>query len=314
VQLRRTGTNLCADVIDNSNDFGVELHLFTCNGTAAQIFALDTPVTQLKKNGSNQCLHVPGASFDFEVQLEAKTCSRREEQTFEILPKGGDEYEIRRAGTDLCADVRNGEPFAGQVVWQYGCNDTAAQRFHVEPKGNGAQVRNIGTNLCLDIDGTKLELGHCDSSGTETFLFDPSSIPPVHQFTKKESDGMCVDVPNADLTPGVQLQIFECNRTNAQHFQLLPKTTAQFEVRRAGTNLCFGTPGGSAFPGQSLVQTTCNNTTSQRFHAENMPGGVQLRRAGTNLCADVFENGSDPGTPLLLFTCNGTAAQIFAAD
>jgi hypothetical protein len=314
VQLRRVGTNLCADVVNNSNDFGVDINLFTCNGTAAQIFALDTPTTQLQKQGSNLCIEVPGATHDPGVQLDAKTCSRTEQQTWEILAKTHDEYEIRRAGTDLCIDVLNGEAFPGQVVTQFFCNDTQAQRFHVEPAGSGARIRNAGTNLCLDIDGTKLELGNCGSSSGETFLFDPESSPPLHQLAKKDAENMCIDVPNADFTPGIQLQIFDCNRTNAQLFQLLQKTTGQFEVRRAGTNLCFGTPGGSAFAGQSLVQTTCNNTTSQRFHSEPMPGGVQLRRVGTNLCADVTNNSNDAGSPLVLFTCNGTSAQIFAQE
>ena len=314
VQLRRLGTDLCVDVVNGSNDFGAELQLFACNGTAAQIFALDTPVTQLQKRGSNLCIDVPGGTHAESVQLRSKTSNRREEQTWQINQKTEDEYELRRAGTHLCVDVFFGNPFPGALVTQFPCNDTAAQRFHIEPAGAGAQIRNVGTDLCLDIVGTKLVLGACGASSAETFVFDPSSIPPLHQFTKKDSGGMCIDVPNADLTPGTRLQIWECNRTNAQLWQLVQKATGQFQVQRAGTNLCFGTPGGSAFLGQSLAQVSCNNQTSQRFHAEPMPGGVQLRRFGTNLCADVVDGSNDFGAPMQLFPCNGTPAQIFAQE
>jgi glucose/arabinose dehydrogenase len=311
VQLRRVGTNLCVDVINNSNDFATPLHLFTCNGTAAQIFALDTPVTQLQKQGSSLCIDVPGGSTADSVQLETRTCNRKEEQTWQINQKTEDQYEIRRAGTGLCVDVFFGNPFPGAMVTQFPCNDTAAQRFHIEPMGPGLQVRNIGTNLCLDVSGTKIALGACGASGADTFLLDPASAPALQQLTKKASPNMCIDVPGASTTPGTQLQLWECNRTNAQMWQLVQKTTGQFEVRRAGTNLCFAAPG-SAFAG--LVQATCNNSSAQRFHAETLPGGVQLRRVGTDLCADVINNSNDFGTPIHLFTCNGTAAQIFARE
>jgi glucose/arabinose dehydrogenase len=309
VQLRRAGTNLCVDVINNSNEFATSLHLFNCNGTAAQIFALDTPVTQLQKQGSSLCIDVPGGSTAESVQLETKTCNRKEEQTWQINQKTEDQYEIRRAGTGLCVDVFFGNPFPGAMVTQFPCNDTAAQRFHIEPAGAGLKIRNIGTDLCLDISGTKIVLGACGATGADTFLLDPASVPVLQQLTKKASPNMCLDVPGASTAPGTQLQLWECNRTNAQIWQFVQKTTDQFEVRRAGSNLCFEAAG-SAFSG--LVQATCNNSTSQRFHVETLPGGVQVRRVGTNLCADVINNSNDLGTPIHLFTCNGTAAQIFA--
>jgi hypothetical protein len=311
VQLRRKGSNLCVDVVNGSNDFQTPLQLYTCNGTPAQIFALDTPVTQLQKQGSSLCIDVPGGTEVPSTQLRTKTCNRAEEQTWQIFPKAEGEYEIRRAGTGHCVDVFNGDPFVGQLVTQFPCNDTAAQRFHIEPVGAGLQIRNIGTDLCLNVNGTRIDLGSCNSSGADRFLLDPASIQPLHEFTKKDSPNMCLDAPGADLSPGLQFWLWECNRTNAQLFQLLQKTTGQFEVRRAGRNLCFGTPG-SAFEGQALVQATCNNTTAQRFHAEQLPGGVQLRRVGTNLCADVVNGSNDFGAPFQLYTCNGTAAQIFA--
>ena len=312
VELRRFGTNLCVDVLDGSNEFQTPLQLFPCNGTPAQIFALDTPVTQLQKQGSNLCIDVPFGTDVPSTQLQTKTCNRTGEQTWQIIPEGDDLYEIRRAGTDQCIDIFNGEPFVGQRVTQFFCNGTAAQRFHIEPSGSGAQIRNVGTSLCVNIVGMGLELGNCN--GSSAFVLDPSSTQPLHQLKKKESPTMCIDVPGGDFTPGIQLQIWECNRTNAQMWQPIAKTTQQFEVRRAGTNLCFGTPGGSVFQGQSVTQSTCNNTTSQRFHAEPMPGGVQFRRAGTNLCVDVFNGSNAFGTPLHLWPCNGTPAQIFAQE
>jgi glucose/arabinose dehydrogenase len=314
VQLRRVGTNLCVDVINNANEFATPLQLWECNGTAAQIFALDTPVTQLQKRGSNLCIDVPFGTDALSVQLQTKTCSRAPEQTWQIGEKGNGEYEIRRAGTGLCVDILNGQPFVGQLVTQYACNDTAAQRFNLEPTGGGAQIRNVNTNLCVNVAGTKLALGNCNGSDGQAFLMDSASVPQIHELMKKDSPDMCIDVPGGSFIPGTQLQLWECNRTSAQTWQLVPKTTAQVEVRRAGTNLCFGTPGGSAFEGQALTQATCNNSTSQRFHGEPMPGGVQLRRTGTNLCADVENGSNDFGAPLKLWTCNGTAAQIFAVQ
>jgi hypothetical protein len=199
-------------------------------------------------------------------------------------PSGG---EVIGAG-GLCLDVRGGVAADGQPVQLYTCNHSAAQQVTYAADGT---VRLLGR--CLAAAGTgnnsPVSTGACTQKWT-------------HQSTGaliNVASGRCLDVPNANTTPGaVQLQLYDCNPSAAQTWQMPPGPIA------GPASLCADVAGADPTSGTPVQLWGCNTSDAQRWSA---PGDRTLRAFGK--CLDVRGAATANGTPAQLFDCNGTAAQ-----
>jgi hypothetical protein len=189
--------------------------------------------------------------------------------------------EVIGAG-GLCLDVRGGVASEGQPVQMYGCNHSAAQTVSYRADGT---VQVLGR--CLTAAGTTATCaGQTWSHGSDGALIDTAS-------------GRCLDVPNANTTPGaVQLQVYTCNGSAGQIWKLPPGPIS------GPGGLCADVSGADPAPGTSIQLYGCNNSDAQRW---SVPGDRSIRTLGK--CLDVRNAGTGNATPVQIWDCNGSAAQ-----
>jgi hypothetical protein len=125
-----------------------------------------------------------------------------------------------------------GEPgiaVTGPVAWGI---RFATPEYGFALGGNIYKFQNIGTGRCLEarngaVNGGAVDLWPCESSeSNERWYWPPSATPgqsPFPGFNPIQtrvsgSTGFCPDVPGAQITPGLQMQVYRCNGTLAQQF------------------------------------------------------------------------------------------------
>ncbi|MEU3460772.1 ricin-type beta-trefoil lectin domain protein [Streptomyces sp. NPDC006733] len=201
--------------------------------------------------------------------------------------------EVLGAG-GLCLDVRGGLPDDGTALQLWGCNHTAAQQVSA-PSDN--TVRVLGK--CLTVAGggtgnnTPVALAGCAGTAAQSWSHRSNGalVNPV--------SGRCLDVPDANTTPGaVQLQLYDCNGTTAQLWKLPPGPIT------GPAGLCGDVANADPSSPTAVQLSTCNGTDAQRWSA---PGDLSLRAFGK--CLDAAGGATGNGTAVQLWDCNGTGAQ-----
>jgi beta-glucanase (GH16 family) len=104
--------------------------------------------------------------------------------------------------------------------------------------------------------------------------------------------GKCVDVQAANPANGTQIQLYDCNGTNAQQWSRPGDGT----VRALGK--CLDVAAASSANGTKVQLYDCNGTAAQQWRTN--PDGT-LRAFGK--CLDATGTGSANGTPLQLWDC-----------
>jgi hypothetical protein len=197
----------------------------------------------------------------------------------------------------LCLEVRGGATDDGTAVQLAACNHAAAQLVN---DASDATVRVLGK--CLQVAGNATGngalVGIATCSGATGQLWQRRTSGAL----VNPASGRCLDVPQGIPTPGVQLQIWDCNTTPAQAWRMPPAPI----VGPAG--LCTDIANADPASGTPIQLHTCNQTDAQRWSA---PGDRTIRAFGK--CLDVVHADTVNGTPVQLWDCNGTAAQQWDA-
>ena len=132
-----------------------------------------------------------------------------------------------------------------------------------------------------------------------------SSVGTTHPLVGASSN-RCLDVADGSTTPGVQLEIWDCNGGTNQAFTL----TAAGELRTMNGTLCLDASGQGTTAGTKVITWTCNGQTNQKWNL-NPDGTITGVQSG--LCVDVTGGnvpaGNVDGTLVELWGCNGGANQ-----
>ena len=134
-----------------------------------------------------------------------------------------------------CLQGNLGGPL-GSAVTQQPCNpdltDASQLWLPLALGGDIYKFENVGTGRCLEarngaVNGGAVDLWPCESGeSNERWYWPPSATPGGSPFPGPKpiqtrvsgSTGFCLDVPGAQITPGLQLQTWRCNGTLAQQF------------------------------------------------------------------------------------------------
>ncbi|MFF3518744.1 RICIN domain-containing protein [Streptomyces sp. NPDC002573] len=121
------------------------------------------------------------------------------------------------------------------------------------------------------------------------------------------AQGKCLDVQGGGKTNGTAVQIYTCNGSAAQQWQIFgyPHGYALFNVN---AQKCLDVQSGSAVNGTKIQIWTCNNTAAQQWKFD-VRAASELRNAATDKCLDLhkFDNGFDSWQ----WDCNGSDPQTF---
>lgn len=108
----------------------------------------------------------------------------------------------------------------------------------------------------------------------------------------------CVDIPGANPADGSQLDLFDCNGTQAQSWSYVNGT-----LQAMGK--CLDVRGASNSDRTPVQVFSCNGTQAQQWTYD--PSTSELQTLGK--CLDASGGGTGNGTPLILYTCHGGANQ-----
>ncbi|WP_436496339.1 alpha-N-acetylglucosaminidase [Actinokineospora sp. HUAS TT18] len=112
--------------------------------------------------------------------------------------------------------------------------------------------------------------------------------------------GKCVDITDGSATPGTATQLYSCNGSAAQTWEI----PGDKSIRALG--LCLDARNGGTTNGTVVQVYTCNGTVAQQWTAG---ANGSLRNDKSGLCLDAESNSTANGTRLLLWSCHGGANQ-----
>ncbi|WP_290996817.1 RICIN domain-containing protein [Gordonibacter sp.] len=172
----------------------------------------------------------------------------------EVLSEGT--YMISCAADGRMLDVAGGSFDVGANVQVYSDNGTGAQRWMVEPAGNGyVRLVNAKTRRALDVQGA----GAVDetnvhawisASGNVAQLFRPVPTGDGFYYLESACGGLNVDVAGAGGWDGANVQIYTPNQTAAQKFRFIPAAyTYTTDDVRGGIGTADGWWGVTSFGG-----------------------------------------------------------------
>jgi len=112
--------------------------------------------------------------------------------------------------------------------------------------------------------------------------------------------GKCIDVPNFLFADGVHLQVWGCNRTDAQRWAFVDGTL------RTRNNMCMDVAWGSRDNGAVVQIAYCSGNPAQQWVLSD---AGDLVNPQANKCLDIKDWNPDNGAALQLWDCAGTANQ-----
>jgi hypothetical protein len=137
--------------------------------------------------------------------------------------------------TNMCLQALDQSKSQGVAIVQEPCTiptpPTEAQEWVYVGNGSaGFHFENALSGLCLDARGraenhTPVQQWTCDQISNENW--DPptnsqgQSVGPVHSRVSG-SDSFCLDIPGGQQTAGLAMQIYQCNGTVSQAWELRP--------------------------------------------------------------------------------------------
>jgi hypothetical protein len=133
---------------------------------------------------------------------------------------------IANIGNGLCLQPQGGS--TGEVpVVQMPCNGSFAQGWKYVSIQNSSRIHLVNqlSQTCMNafgptVNGTPVIMIQCVTVSNEEWLPD-KRLPEVVQLQSRAGNtntNLCLDVPGAQPTVGLALQIWRCNGSVAQHF------------------------------------------------------------------------------------------------
>jgi hypothetical protein len=114
----------------------------------------------------------------------------------------------------------------------------------------------------------------------------------------------CLDVNGASTTPGIQLQIWDCNNGSNQAWT--HDSAGELTVYSGTTLRCLDANAKGTTPGTKVVTWNCNGQTNQQWRRN--PDGT-ITGVASGLCLDVTNSGTTNGSLVQLSTCSGQSSQ-----
>jgi hypothetical protein len=110
----------------------------------------------------------------------------------------------------------------------------------------------------------------------------------------------CIDVPSANFSDSVPLQMWTCNGSNAQSWTI---AGAAIQVQN---NKCIDVQAAGTADGTPVQIYTCNGTGAQQW---TLTAAGDLVNTKSGKCLDITGANPNDGTRLVIWPCSGAANQ-----
>ena len=134
-------------------------------------------------------------------------------------------HPIRNAGNGFCLQPEGGSLELFAPIVQVPCTGSAVQRWF--PQGFGGtnrwQFANEASHLCFDafdgaFNGARLLQNQCAAISNDQWK-SSRGLPDLVTLMSRvgfRDTGFCIDVPGNQAIPGLAMQLWQCNTTDAQ--------------------------------------------------------------------------------------------------
>lgn len=183
----------------------------------------------LTSQATNGVIDIAGASTEDGTNAQLYECNGTTAQKFSIwkLSDGTELGTIQDLGDSFTAYIINTNAWKcltakedGNVV-QHTDEKKAEQLWQFTKKADGSyKIINCKTGLALDSGGTNDNLytfTDCDNEYQSWYIFGSESS---YMFTSQATNGV-IDIAGASTEEGVNAQLYECNGTGAQGFEII---------------------------------------------------------------------------------------------
>lgn len=250
-------------------------------------------------------------------------------QRWMILLGDDDFFGIKSLFNGLFLDLKDGSTSAGNNIWLYSGNGTAAQKFKFTTAGENVVIDNGVYNIIsgldpkkvVDLSGalmsdmTNVQLYHDNGTNAQKWIINKISgdIYRVYSATS----GKVIDVANGSRANGANIWSYSNNNTNAQRWIIrnYGDGSVYFTSVLSGKNMDVS--GGNIADGTNIWTYGSNGTKAQKFYlraTEYRPvedGTYTIRNKGRNKVVDISGANRQVAANAQLYTHNGTAAQVF---
>ncbi|KOU40716.1 hypothetical protein ADK55_31265 [Streptomyces sp. WM4235] len=136
--------------------------------------------------------------------------------------------QLTASHSGKCLDIEAGKTTNGIHVQQHTCGGTTAQQWTaVATAGGSFELRSVLSGKCLEVEnaGTKsgsvIQQWACvgeEHQRWQLMLIDP--VRKLYELQPAHADGMCLEVAGGKKDDGANTQLYTCNRTAAQLWQV----------------------------------------------------------------------------------------------
>lgn len=232
-------------------------------------------------------------------------------------------------GYGVVVDVASGSTADRANAQLYRSNDTAAQRWVLEGRGDAYYVVNVKSGKVLDvaggtaIAGTNVQLYR--KNGSLAQLWMPERLASGAWVLRSLlGNGLVLDVAGGTRSNGTNLQVWRANGSSAQSFWLREDGAgaqpgervladgAYSLVSGLSSSRVIDVAGGSAASGANAQLYASNGTNAQRFWASYDGGYYRFQCTASGLALEVCAGSPVATTNVRLASPNRSTAQQWA--
>lgn len=198
-------------------------------------------------------------------------------QRWLLVPYGNGIFGIKSAFNGLMLDLKNGRTSAGNNIWLYTRNDTAAQKYCFYKAADNVEIKDGVYTIASGLDKNKV-----------------------------------VDQSSAGMFDKTNVQLYQSNGTNAQKWIIQKVSGNVFRIYSANSGKVMDVANGSKKSGANIWNYSNNNTNAQKWIIRNFgDGSVYFTSLLSGKVMDVASARTANGTNIWVYDSNGTKAQKF---
>lgn len=273
-----SGLDLCLDVAWGAKYSGANVHLWGCNGSAAQQWKLIKKADELYQvqayGGSNLCLEVANGSKGNNGNIQVATCNNSPAQQWSLASPNGltsaGNFEFRNMGSRKCMDV-DAQADWGANVKQWRCHGRSDQQFTIPVDLPQNFVKATPPS---DTSSTEGETPVMAASLNFWLAEQPIYLSPY-----KEA---CLDVAGGRAFNSNNVQAWGCNGSLAQKWLVKNDGHNNFRIlafagqKINGIQYCLDVAGGGWDWNTNIQIYQCNNSLAQLWLISTTAGHKQL--------------------------------------
>ena len=263
----------------------------------------------------SKCIDDHGAGTANGNNIQLYHCKDQPDQQW--LTKGS---TIRLSNElDKCIDLSNGNTANGTNIQLWDCVADNKNQVWIYDVAYQSIRSGVDFNKCIDLtksntaDETNIQLWDCNNTGAQKWLIDgiPTSMPTVFYniIRVDRYPNKCIDISKSGTANGTNIQLFDCNGTNAQYFTFDGRAIKM----QSTPNKCIDLNQSQTNDGANIQLFDCNGTKAQQWIYDGFAGAFRSA-IDPSKCLDVDNSNFSNGANIQLWSCNGTNAQRFAIE